>query len=574
MASPVEQIKNKLLITDVIGSYIKLERAGSRLKAKCPFHNEKTASFFLSPDRGTYYCFGCGAKGDIFTFVEHFEGTDFAGALKLLAERAGVEIVREPSHVRTERDKLYEIMEIATDYYESMLSKGKDVVGYLKERGLSQTSIENWRLGYAPREWRELYGHLTGKGFQETEIEKAGLIKQGEERKNWYDRFRGRIIFPIFDSSGRVIAFSGRIFGGDSEAKYLNSPETPIFYKSKILYGLNRAKEGIHKYGFSILVEGQIDLVMSHQAGFTNTVATSGTSFSEDHVNLLYRISPNIVIAYDGDEAGIKAAVRTSRLALARGMEVKVAEFPLDKDPADMVKDDKQSYKNVIKGAKPIVEYYLNVIKKQSKDDRAIARRVINELLPIVSSMESAVMQSQSASYISNITGIKEEAIWDDIKNISKGDVFNEGSVNNNMNDSPLKEKSPVRVDMLERKAAGIIFWQEHKNKSPDWREKLISRWNEIAGKGRVDEILNTLKNDEKELLIFEAEAYYDGAENIEKEVLDLNRELEIEYLKREFQNIVKEMQGVEQIKDNPKILSLLKRSRDISQRIEKLKKN
>ena len=239
-----------------------------------------------------------------------------------------------------------------------------------------------------------------------------------------------------------------------------------------------------------------------------------------------------------------------------------------------MVKDDKQSYKNVIKGAKPIVEYYLNVIKKQSKDDRAIARRVINELLPIVSSMESAVMQSQSASYISNITGIKEEAIWDDIKNISKGDVFNEGSVNNNMNDSPLKEKSPVRVDMLERKAAGIIFWQEHKNKSPDWREKLISRWNEIAGKGRVDEILNTLKNDEKELLIFEAEAYYDGAENIEKEVLDLNRELEIEYLKREFQNIVKEMQGVEQIKDNPKILSLLKRSRDISQRIEKLKNN
>src|SRR3989338_5989612 len=345
ISSPVQQIKDRLSIEEVVSSYVKLEKAGANFKAKCPFHNEKTPSFFVSPDRGSYYCFGCAAKGDIFTFIEEFEGLDFKGALKVLAEKAGISLSGYSKEKEGEKEKLYRVMEESTKFFEKNLTENKEVLDYLRKRGLEDKTIKDFRVGFIKDDWRLLYAYLKSKNFTDIEIEKAGLAKKTE--KGMYDRFRGRIIFPISDSSGRVIAFSGRIFIDDEKsAKYLNSPDTPIFSKSMVLYGLDKGKASIRKNNFSILVEGQMDLVLSHQAGYKNTVATSGTALSDSTISkenvvsnlgLLRRLSLNIVIAFDADRAGFNASSRAGKIALSLGMDVKVVSMPEGVDPADLI---------------------------------------------------------------------------------------------------------------------------------------------------------------------------------------------------------------------------------------------
>jgi DNA primase len=283
MSTPVEKIKERLTIEEVVSSYIKLEPAGKNFKAKCPFHNEKTPSFYVSPDRNSFYCFGCGAKGDIFSFVQQFEGLDFMGSLKMLADRAGVPLVFEKTESKSEKERLYMILEDATRFFEGGLAARPEAQEYLKKRGIKAETARDFRLGYVPNEWRLLYTHLKNKKYNDAEIEKAGLAKRAEQKeKGFYDRFRGRVMFPIADSSGRIIAFSGRILvDDDSSAKYLNSPDTILFNKSTVLYGIDKAKQDIRTKNYTILVEGQMDLVLSHQAGIKNTVAVSGTALAD-----------------------------------------------------------------------------------------------------------------------------------------------------------------------------------------------------------------------------------------------------------------------------------------------------
>ena len=253
----VEKIKDRLNVADVVGSYIKLEKAGSNLRACCPFHNEKTPSFFVSPGRGTYKCFGCGEGGDIFSFVEKFEGVDFKGSLKILAERAGVKLEKENPRTVDERKKVYDILEKTTVYFENNLKENKSALEYLKNRGIKKQTIEQFRLGFAKEGWQDLYNFLKERDYVDVEIEKAGLIKKNERSSRFYDRFRNRIIFPLFDNLNQPVAFSGRFFGKDEKegiitAKYLNSPETILFNKSNILYGYNFAKTKINKFMFKV----------------------------------------------------------------------------------------------------------------------------------------------------------------------------------------------------------------------------------------------------------------------------------------------------------------------------------
>ena len=263
MNSTVDQIKQRLSIVDVISQYARLTRAGANFKARCPFHHEKTPSFMVSPDRGTYHCFGCGVGGDIFTFVQEIEGVDFKGALKILAEKAGVLLVYDKKEYDA-GDRLYVALEEAAKVYEKNLTEAHPAYAYLKKRGLTDETIRSFRLGYVADEWRTLTAHLRAKKFTDKEIEAAGLAKRTE--KGLYDRFRSRIIFSLFDPAGRPVGFSGRIFAEKGEppmdaAKYINSPETSLYNKSRLLYGYDRAKQHIRKFNFSILVEGQMDLL-------------------------------------------------------------------------------------------------------------------------------------------------------------------------------------------------------------------------------------------------------------------------------------------------------------------------
>jgi len=590
MNSPVSKIKERLSIEEVVSSYIKLERSGVNFRARCPFHNEKTPSFFVSPGRDSYYCFGCGASGDIFTFVEEFEGLDFKGALKLLASRAGVVLADFNPEKENEKEKLYRAMEEANNFFVKNLEKNEKVLTYLTSRGLEEKSVKDFQIGFANLEWRELYEHLKRLGFNDGEIEKAGLAKKSEKPAGptgtgggMYDRFRGRVMFPIADSSGRIIAFSGRIFEGDlsagrqvvNQAKYLNSPDTPIFNKSAVLYGLDKAKESIRKNNFSILVEGQMDLVLSHQAGFKNTVATSGTALADSEMSkenvvsnlgLVRRLSDNIVLAFDADRAGFNAIERAGKIALSLGMDVKVANIPEGMDPADLIsKVGVEAWRDAIRGSKHIIEFVLGRILKDTTGDMRKAGRIIKEkLLPFVNAFDSAIEKTHFLKKINDHTGISESALQDDLRKVAqelKDERMEVKEISNN-------EVQVFRKDFIERRLFGIICWQQSLQTPMFETNKVLDDLKEFLNID-VNEILEKLK-DKKEDLIYEAEVFYGEYIDLKKDVDELVSNFKEEYLKEELGFKMRELHTAGQ--DVEKSSQILKECQIINNKIENLK--
>lgn len=408
----VQLIKEKLSVVDVISPYVELHKAGKNLKGRSPFTNEKTPSFYVSPERGMYYCFSSSQGGDIFTFVQKMEGVDFKGALKILADKAGVELVPEDPKKRDERDTLYLVLEEATRFFEEQLKQKSEAVEYLKNRATTDDTINTWRIGYAPNDWRQLREHLNAKGYSDEVLLKAGLIKQPEGGKQPYDVFRDRIMFPIMDPSSRVVGFSGRLLSKDSEApKYVNSPETALFNKSEILFGYDKAKQGIYKLEFSLIVEGQFDVILAHQSGYNNTVAVSGTSLTPGHVSILQRLSNKVVLALDNDRAGIAAVKRAAELMLVRGVDLKVARLHGGKDPADLVKEDPKLLRKDIGNSKHVIEFLLDLLQESTKDERTKRLKARDEILPFVMMIESPIERDHFAGIIADAVGTTVDAI-------------------------------------------------------------------------------------------------------------------------------------------------------------------
>ncbi len=572
MSSQVEQIKERLGIQDVLGSYIKLEKTGGNYKARCPFHNEKTPSFFISPGRNTYYCFGCGAKGDIFSFVQEFEGVDFMGSLKILAERAGIELVKENPKARSEREHLYACLESATIFFQKNLytkEENKEVVEYLQKRGLTKDTIKEWRIGFAEDDWRRLSTYLKEKRFTDDEMMKVGLIIQKEgSRNDYYDRFRGRIMFPLFDSSGRVIGFSGRIFKGDEKmAKYLNSPETMLFNKSEVLYGFHKAKTAIREKDFAILVEGQMDMLMSQQAGFKNTVAVSGTALTVSHLERVQRLANKVVMAFDPDSAGVKAAGRSARIALSLGMEVKVAALPTGEDPALFILNHPDKWQGVLDSSVHIIEFSLNHLLALKLEERAMAKEINAQVLPFIAQLPNAMEKSHFVSLINHKTGFKEEMIWEDLKKAEKmaGDEYR--VVEEIKNERILYS----RKNNIERKIAGILFWQELQTEPVLDVELIKGRFAHITG----EPVTETLKRHEqgKDELILEAEIFFDKSKRLNEETEELLVNLEEDSLKAAFGKALAGLSQAEKLKDKDKAKELLERCKELSDRLSKLPK-
>lgn len=571
MADTALLVKEKLPIQDVVGSYIKLEKAGVNFKARCPFHQEKTPSLFISPSRNTFYCFGCGAKGDIFEFVERFEGLDFLGALKMLAEKAGVPLQYQKSEDKGEREKLYSLLEDATLFFEQELAKNNGAIEYLLGRGVSKETISNFRLGFAPASWRALIAHLEGKGYLPELIEKAGLSKSGN-RGN-YDRFRGRIMFPISDTSGRVVAFSGRIFDksiegeGVEPAKYINSPETLLFHKSHILYGLNRAKEGIRKWTFAMVVEGQMDLIMSHQAGFNNAVALSGTALTPDQLKTLSRFTNNLLIALDADAAGISAAGKSASLALMEGFDVKVAHLKGGKDPADIIKEDVESWREIVRKSKHVVEFYLDLLESRELDKRKLRLEVVKTVLPFVAHIKSPVDRSYFIALISERVSVPQTALIDEMKTITteerKGEVDTVDLIQKNT--SALSRKDVILKNIIGMVKSGKapISEEEIIKKLAHFtgdEESIRSVFNDVAFSSEAAFALEMLSTQSppklEELLIsFELQFLKEEQEKLQKEIKISEREGEEENVKdklQKYQIIAKQIQEKEdQVRKN-----------------------
>jgi DNA primase len=418
----VAEIKSRLSIVDIISPYVKLKKAGRAYQGLCPFHKEKTPSFSVSAERGTWHCFGCGLGGDGFSFIEKIEGVDFKGALKLLAEKAGVplEYARTNPEAASKKDRLLALMNRASEWYAANLT-GSPAEVYAKKRGLTADTTKHWRLGFAPDAWRSLLEALTAQGFTTQELIAAGLIKEADGKPGtYYDRFRNRLMFPIRDSAGRVVAFTGRALADGEEAKYLNSPETELYHKSEILFGLDVAKEAIRTRGFTCLVEGQMDVLMTHQAGFTNTVALSGTALTTQHLSVMKRYSENLMLVLDADSAGLKATARSAELALRQGLRVKVARLPEGKDPADLAGEDPKEFTKRIAGAKPVVEFFLAELAEKEKDQHRLRRLAESIILPLVLAIQSPMEREHFVQAVARSLGLSEESIKESLSRLPK----------------------------------------------------------------------------------------------------------------------------------------------------------
>lgn len=417
----VQEIKERLSIQDIISPYVKLTRAGRSMVGLCPFHKEKTGSFHVSPERGTWHCFGCGEGGDGFSFIEKIEGVDFKGALKLLAEKAGVTIEYSgggPREDTSRKDRLREVMARAAHWYAKNLTDSP-AFAYAKQRGLSEDSITGWGLGFAPDAWRGLLEALSAEGFTIEELLAAGLIKEAEGKPGtYYDRFRNRLMFPIRDTAGRVVAFTGRALASDDLAKYLNSPETELYHKSDILFGMDRAKDAIRTRRFAMLVEGQMDLIHAHQAGFENAIALSGTALTEKHLALMKRYSENLMLVLDADPAGLKATARSAMLALKNGLRIKAARLPKGKDPADLISEDAKEFAQRIVNAKPIVEFFLAELAEAERDPHRLLRQAESIVLPLIKAIPSPMEREHFIEVAGRVLGLSREAIAETLKRI------------------------------------------------------------------------------------------------------------------------------------------------------------
>lgn len=426
MDNTVQNIKDRLNIVDVIGGYLQLKKAGANFRALCPFHNERTPSFNVSAQRQIWHCFGCGAGGDIFGFVMQYENVDFKEALKILAAKAGVELPqyrpRDP-HEQEEKDLLLRINDFAARAYHQNLIKDERATVYLRDRGLSAETITQWQIGFAPADFHFLHHSLLKKNLKEDFIIKSGVCVKGEKGPV-YDRFRGRVTFPIFDYFGKAVGFSARILPGLDDGKtgkYINSPETLIYQKSKILFGLNFAKDEIRKNGEAIIVEGQMDCVASHQAGVKNVVASSGTALTLEQLNLLKRLTVNLKFCFDADQAGGNAMRRAVENVLGTDFSVKIIALEGAKDPDELIKKDPKAWQEAINAAPVFLDYYSKQLFKDFKGSVEEKKQISRDILPLLAKLSDPVERDHYLSLLARDLGTEEKAIRQALEKVTRG---------------------------------------------------------------------------------------------------------------------------------------------------------
>ncbi len=424
--SPVDEIKSRLNVTDVLADYIQMKKAGVNLKALCPFHSEKTSSFVISPAKQIWHCFGCGLGGDIFEFIKLIENVEFAQALKILADRAGIELKKptvQDLQITDKKNLLVDINTAAAAYFEKVLwesNAGKEALDYLKKRGLTDQTIKLWHLGFAPEDFHYLENYLSKK-YKKQDIVAAGLIVKKDNDGSYFDRFRGRIMFPIINHIGDMVGFTGRILKEqDNTGKYVNSPETQVYNKSEVIYGFYQAKQNIRKENRGLLVEGNMDVISCHQAGFTQTVASSGTAITSQQLRSLQRLCENLVFAFDSDAAGSNATRRALETALEMGFSVKIVDMGSAKDPDELIKKGIGIWQKAVDTAPHYAEFFINQLFKQFDPNSVDGKRQITkEMAPLIYRISDSVTKAHFVRKLASGINISEQTIWDVINKIN-----------------------------------------------------------------------------------------------------------------------------------------------------------
>lgn len=423
-----EEIKSKCDIVDVISEYIPLKPQGKNFIGLCPFHDDTRPSFSVSRNLQIFKCYSCNSAGDIFTFLMKYQKLTYPEALKALATKCGVTLSGSYNSSESKlNDELKNLNKFAVEYYQKLLlnqSSGSQALTYLKKRGIDDNIIASFRLGYSLPIWDGLLNAGKKAGFSEKMMLQGGFILEGKKQGNYYDRFRGRIMFPIFDVKGDPIAFGGRILeAGESDAKYINSPETPIYTKSRNLYNLNMAQRAIQKEGFAVLVEGYMDAISCFQAGANNVIASLGTSLTENHIKLLKRYTNEVVIAYDSDKAGAEATSRGLNLLIKGDIKVKILIVPSGKDPDDFIRENgAEAFGKLVSSAVDLVEYKIDRISKQTGINNADGKKqAVSDLVITLASMGNQVERSEYVKKCAERLNVEEDYIWQDLAKVGAG---------------------------------------------------------------------------------------------------------------------------------------------------------
>ncbi len=417
--SVVESVRQATDIVDVISQYVRLQKRGKNYLGLCPFHTEKTPSFTVNREKGLYHCFGCGAGGNVFTFLTQHERISFGEALRQLAARANITLPSYSDNKQSDVDDVLDVNEKATRYYREMLrsDEGASALSYLKQkRQFSDDSIDKFMIGYAPDRWDGLLNHLRKKGISEKVIEKSGLILKRQDGSGYYDRFRARVMFPVISPGGSVIAFGGRALKADEKAKYINSPETAAYVKGRTLFGIYQAKDVIVEKDSAILVEGYADLIALHQSGIRNVVASSGTALTVEQIQYISRYTQNVYLVYDADTAGQDASLRGADILLEQGMNVYIVELPQGEDPDTFVlSKGSEEFMTLIGGAANIVEFKASLLARRSGSSSAPGA-IIQSIVESLAKVGDAIKVNLYVKDLADKFGLREESIYQELK--------------------------------------------------------------------------------------------------------------------------------------------------------------
>ena len=581
MSSEIEEIKDKLDIVDYVGKVVQLKKTGANYKGLCPFHNEKTPSFIVSPDKQIFHCFGCNEGGDIFAFVMKSEGMEFVEALKKLAADAGVTLAKKfDAGASDKREKLFEINEKACDYFEKYLRdpSGKLALDYLKKRKLTDKTIKEFRLGYAKNEQDGLIRILKKEGYGEKEMIVAGVAKERNGRI--IDQFRGRVTFPIINPGGRVVGFSARVLD-DGLPKYINTATTEIYDKSNILYGIYQAKERIRKQDHAIIVEGNMDVIASHQAGVKNVVASSGTALTERQLDILKKFSPNIKLAFDVDPAGNMATRRAIEMALQKGINVKIIEIPEGKDPADVVAKDPKIWIDASKKAVHVMDFLLEkLFTPEILSDIIKKKKATREYITFIAQLEDFVEKDHYIKKLAGKIKVDEDFIR---KSLGKQPQKKAEAIQ----DRPEK---PALRDQIENRLVGISlsngknldflfgYLEEEDFDNPTTLNLYKKAKKHYTSKKSFDlKKFRKLENYQEQhyldilLLRAEQETKDLGEEEAAEEIFYLAKKIKALNIRRAREELSKELKEAENRKDDKWAKTLVKRMQELIKKEQKI---
>ena len=600
--SEIEEIKFKLNIVELVSEYLPLKRAGSNYNGLCPFHNEKSPSFMVSEEKQIFHCFGCAAGGDVFEFLMRIEGIEFREALKILAKKAGVALKTVNHRVESKKSQALDICEAAALFYHDCLiksSKNSLANVYLEKREVNKEMIKHFCLGYSPSGWGDLRDFLKTKGYSESEMLEAGLLSKSTKSGKVFDRFRNRLMFPIYNAFGNCIGFSARVLdeANDKMGKYINSPQSAIYNKSAAIYGLYQAKNAIKESKEVVFVEGQLDVIASHQAGIKNVVASSGTALTEDHLQIIKRYASIVKLCFDDDKAGKIALLRASKLVLSTELVGQVIELAGGKDPDEILKASPELFTDSLSHAENILDYYFNkTLSRLNRHDAVEKEKITSFLLKLTSLLKSPVQKAHYLQRLSVDLGIDQDVLKSQLKQDSKTKSFETRNRKFHEETPPEVETTKLsRQDQqLERLLALLhssnelwknILWDLEPFLKPNTRlfnlYKLMQLYytdgNEISTL-KLDDLAHVFSDKPQEfsyiqrIFILEETLYGAFSEDeLLREFIFLQKSIRKKYLLDRMQGLQDQLRQAEAQKDHHKIKEILDLSKVVSSELSQI---